>query len=55
MPESATPSGMPDEDQEQEITPLGVPAEPDDPDPDVDETDVDLPGFPGDGEADSAG
>jgi hypothetical protein len=51
-PETDPPSGLPDDDEE--ITPLGVPADEGWEDHD-DDVDVDLPGFPDDGEADSAG
>jgi hypothetical protein len=44
-----TPSGLPDD--EDEVTPLGVPADDDD---DRDGDDDELPGFP-DGEPDTAG
>ena len=44
--EAEPPTGLPDE-QEDEDTPLGVPA-------DEDETDRDLPGFP-EGDIDTAG
>jgi hypothetical protein len=45
--EGEPPTGLPDE--EDEVTPLGVPAGEDESD------DPDLPGFPEDGEADNAG
>jgi hypothetical protein len=45
--EREPPTGLPDEDDE--VTPLGVPADADEPD------DPDLPGFPDEGEADTAG
>lgn len=41
------PSGLPNEDEE--ITPMGVPADEDD------DGETELPGFPEDGEGDSAG
>jgi hypothetical protein len=47
-PETGPPSGLPDE--EDEITPLGVPADEED-----DGDEPDLPGFPQDGEPDTAG
>ncbi len=46
-PEREPPTGLPDE--EDEVSPLGVPAEEDE------SGDPDLPGFPEDGEADTAG
>jgi hypothetical protein len=45
--ETEPPTGLPNE--EDEIAPLGVPADEDD------DGDPDLPGFPDDGEADTAG
>ena len=42
------PSGLPDEEQEEEVTPLGVPADEDE------RGDDELPGLP-DGEPDTAG
>jgi hypothetical protein len=47
VPESEPPTGLPDE--EDEVSPLGVPADADD------DGDPDLPGFPDEGEGDTAG
>lgn len=48
-PEREPPTGLPDDEDADEVSPLGVPADEDD------SGDPDLPGFPEDGEADSAG
>jgi hypothetical protein len=45
--ETEPPTGLPNE--EEEISPLGVPAD------EEDDGDPDLPGFPEDGEGDTAG